>query len=75
MVLKVLEPMTSPGRTRSEATESDRHRVVLVARGQVEHVREVSPGVSLAFVPGHVAEATLLLISQLQRDRRTRTFM
>jgi len=39
---KVLEPMTSPGRTRSEATESDCHRVVL-SHG----ARDVSPGVSL----------------------------
>ena len=30
----MLEPMTSPGRTRSEATESDCHRVGLMARGQ-----------------------------------------
>ena len=30
----MLEPMTSSGRTRSEATESDCHRVGLMARGQ-----------------------------------------
>ena len=46
--------MTSPGRTRSEATESDCHRVGLVARGRVQRGRDVS----LAFVPGdHVTEA------------------
>ena len=40
--MKVLELMTSRGRTRSETTESDSHRLGLMEDGWMERFRDVS---------------------------------
>ena len=66
----MLEPMTSPGWTRSEATESDCHREVLIVRG-----RDQNPPVSLRrTLPyrRHTNEYVIKISSAKRRERSDR---